>query len=420
MSRGQNIIEKVIESANSHWILSQYMEVNKPEATPVRKTNDYYKITTTSPSQPVPQDVSNLCFKPELNKSQKGSKIRKNNEVDLGNDECVLKKNKLNFKDVDLFPFLLCISKSCKYDSILGLLYFVYKDFPDSLTPQGSRKDLEKILNFMDNDIYEAREYFKSFLISRGDTQTSFSATKLLKELLKTDYKDFNISFSSNTECTNKNCKTISSMNEEITISTLEEINTDAPRDPSIGVIKNYLLPQMSLVTTNDCGCNRNRRAARSAYSVTYKSTTTYRVKNLPKIMLINLENFYKEVCDFKFDQKEANLNVTNINTNSLMGLNFEEQLLIKHSDKEYIYSLKGIVYLEDSHFTLAYKNPQFIKEKYYGWTYHNGSTKQLQNNGQFVGNVRTFEGFCLNLVSLILTKKLPFILLYALYDNEI
>ena len=419
-ARGCNVVEKTIECSHQRWRLAQQAGSITSERTPIRPRNSDDHLITVDLSNPFPQGLNQIQFKSEVKKNAtpKASKKRQYEESvqsKAKKEDKITKAIKIdNSKDSDLFPFIRCAHKSCKYDVTLALFYLLYKDFPTYFVSSNTKtQDLTKILTLVESSPNDARDLLENFSLTKGNLKGHFSVSILIKDILNTDYKCFNMLFSRTTTCTNRNCPTTSKAIHEFENSILEEVNIESGEIGNKGIIETYFLPSMITETTLPCKCNFSRRPTSSVYATSYQVTTTFEVTEIPNIIIINLEKFYEEKFGISFDVGN-NQRLQDLNLQDLLNIKLEDEIKFEYSNQLCRFSLKAVVYLENNHFTISYKNPKFLDVTYEGWSYYHGSGLS-QTNTQSNVFVKTFNSFSLSFTTMVFNKRIPVTAIYSI-----
>ena len=408
---GGDILSKTLNSTHKHWSLNHHINIGIDETNTSVGVISSSEIITISPNKPLPEEVKNLHINYSSKKSTK--KKRKawsnlNPEQEFG---LSLQRSHLN--DNILFPFITLSAYSCRYDATLSLLYFLYKENAQSLQSNNSSKSMTQIFEKIDaEDFSGAQQAFIKYGLENGhrsNNQVFGSAADLLQKCLN-NFSSFQITYEREKKCPN-NCKYIykSTFNDSIVNHSVED-----SRNADKSILKNFLIRYcIHYSQTETCGCNSFRKPTRSNSNKSeFIATFSTKITNLPQYLVLALDDLY-EADDSRASRR----------TNSLLKPQVAENFEIEqdlHFESERITvnaKLQAVIYfVNDNHYTIAYRNPRFKDRLFVGWSYYDSSPIS-DFNAQAA--VKRFPNFHLDLNSLIGENKIPVILVYCMNKKE-
>ena len=288
----------------------------------------------------------------------------------------------------DYFKFINWKENSCRFDSILALIYFLHQDDPNIFKSQNKDADLNPILKLLNENKYTAAQTkFKKFAKAQKHQENSESfgsAVDLLQKIIQFNYEDFNMIFNEEVSCENGNCKYKKGKASRI-CSILHEYNLENVADHSYGVIQNFFYRHViNYEFEEDCACNRKNAKK------PFKRITSCQLATLPKYLIFCLESFFDQNNELR---------------NHLSHIQIEENIEIEFNNVLNKIELKAILFYEQmNHFTLAFKNVNFCGNIYDGWSYYD------DKKGNFVRyslNLDLGKLFSLSFIPLILCYKI-------------
>ena len=305
-----------------------------------------------------------------------------------------IKKVKLN-GDRILFPFIKFDNNSCAFDSLLGLIYQFHKDNFEimnyiDINIMTSLKIIFKLIE--DIKFVDAQNQFINLLIASQISDSKIGNFKdilmFIEKLFANLPNEHKLKINNTYKCENNRCpiKKDSSKNNDQFYFLLDSSLIDY-RDISNGLLES-LLGRYTIHNRDDgiCECNSTKRKNNKKE---YRFEDLNILEYIPSLFVINIEaiNMINSEENKEFDSKFI-----------------EENYQFTFNNKLIKIELIAIIFLENnSHFTIAYKNPKFKNDYFSNWSYYDDINT----------NFREYFALNLQFKSLISSNRKPIFLFY-------